>query len=307
MRSLLLLVVFGASCLGAAVLAGCGGAGAPAGPASVAPQAWGVGKIVYSSNRSGRQNLYVMNANGTNRKRLTSTATADDWCPRWSPDGSKILFVSNRTGNEEIFVIKADGTGPVNLTKSPSNDHAPAWRPNGKMIAFAREPVSGGHPDIFVMNADGSGQTSLAVNGAKDDDPSWSPTGLMLAFYSERVVGADTGDDVWKMRADGTQLTKLTGAGSEHYPAWSPNGQRIAYMSATSQTAWNAWTMKPDGSGKLRVKVNAGMARWSPDSNQLVYVKMIGGHFQIYAMNANGSGETRLTNDLYNDMYPDWH
>jgi Tol biopolymer transport system component len=78
-------------------------------------------------------------------------------------------------GNAEIFVMDADGGNPVNLTNNPARDTAPAWSPDGRRIAFARDF------DIYVMDADGSNVVKLPTYGGAIG-PTWSPDGSSIAF-----------------------------------------------------------------------------------------------------------------------------
>ena len=86
-------------------------------------------KIAFISNRDGNQEVYVMNADGSEQTRLTTTTAAREWNnPTWSPDGKQIMFDSNRDGNFEIYVMNADGSGQMNITNSPASiDIAPDW------------------------------------------------------------------------------------------------------------------------------------------------------------------------------------
>lgn len=72
--------------------------------------------------------IYVMDADGTNQRRLTDHP-AEDWRPAWSPDGTKIAFRAFRDGSWEIYVMDADGTNQRNLTDYPAWDGMPAWSP----------------------------------------------------------------------------------------------------------------------------------------------------------------------------------
>jgi TolB protein len=85
-------------------------------------------------NEPGVNNLYLMNADGSNVTRLTSGSEID-YTPAWSPDGTKIAYRSHQDGAGEIYVINADGSNPVNLTNDLAEDWAPAV-PDGSLIAF---------------------------------------------------------------------------------------------------------------------------------------------------------------------------
>ena len=114
------------------------------------------GPCCYSSH----SDIYVMNADGSGRRKLTHNARYNAE-PAWSPDGRKIAFRSTRNGNRDIYVMNADGSGKRNLTRNPANDGNPSWSPDGRRIAFVSNR-DGRRLEAHVMNADGSGQRSLA-------------------------------------------------------------------------------------------------------------------------------------------------
>jgi Tol biopolymer transport system component len=146
-------------------------------------------KIAFASDRAElnpftcgstcNQDIYVMNADGTNVTRLTTAPRIDDY-PNWSPDGTKLAFRTTRLfdtapGNDEVYAINANGTGETNLTNNASSDNSPAWSPDGEKIAFASQRDGGNH-QIYAMNADGTNPTRLTTNGAASDSaPDWQP------------------------------------------------------------------------------------------------------------------------------------
>ena len=87
--------------------------------------------LAFTTDREGNDQIYVVDAAGTDVLNLSNNAANDDW-PSWSPDGSKIAFHSDRDGNFEVYVMNADGTGPVNLTNNQAwDDLDPRWSPDG--------------------------------------------------------------------------------------------------------------------------------------------------------------------------------
>ena len=126
--------------------------------------------IVFTSERDGNREIYIMNSDGSSQTRLTHN-DSPDYTPSWSPDGMKIVFVSERDGNAEIYVMGADGGGVSRHTINGAADESPVWSPDGKQIAFVSYIY--GTSEIFVMDAAGRNQTRLTNNNANDTDPAW--------------------------------------------------------------------------------------------------------------------------------------
>jgi Tol biopolymer transport system component len=166
--------------------------------------------------------IYVMNANGSFPRPLTTTVGFDG-DPAWSPDGRKIAFESTRSGNSDIWVMNADGTRPVRLTRSPAFDGDPAWSPGGSRIAFTSN--RDGNQEIYLMNPDGSGLLNVTNSRGNDFDPTWAPSGEYVAFVSDR----DGNLDLYETN-DRFLLKRLTNdPGFDAFPAWSPDNRWIAF------------------------------------------------------------------------------
>src|SRR5690606_5163464 len=85
-------------------------------------------KIVFDTNRHGSYEIYVMDADGGNQKRLTVNPGTDAGAV-FSPNGSKIVFISARSGNEDIYSMNVDGANVVQLTHDSAKDWDPNWQP----------------------------------------------------------------------------------------------------------------------------------------------------------------------------------
>jgi TolB protein len=143
--------------------------------------------IAFTNGANGAQDVYVIDADGTDLRRLT-TADGNDANPAFSPKGDLIAFESNRDStlgmsSPEIYVMNADGTGDVRrLTTFPAERtpttvvvSKPTWSPSGDQIAFHRR-VGGGHLEVYTMNADGanvSQQITFTPSGGFSGFPSW--------------------------------------------------------------------------------------------------------------------------------------
>ena len=188
----------------------------------------------------------------------------------------KIAFVyGGGAGATNIAVINEDGTGQVILSNG-NDDRDPSWSPDGSQIVFSGTRFGG--VNIIRMNADGTGQIPLtdSLNPISNSQPAWSPDGTKIAFVSSRAGSRRA--EIWVMNADGTNPVRLTenvelGSdlngpfyGLDLSPAWSPDGTKIAFSSQRNGSA-------------------------NPE---------------IYVMNANGSNQTRLTNNTAVDNDPFW-
>jgi Tol biopolymer transport system component len=164
-------------------------------------------RIAFISNRAGTNDLYVMNADGSNQRRLTRNAASESR-PIWSPDGRTITF-TRRAGehwsyDDDIYVIKADATRVRNLTHNPDDDYDPVWAADGKKIFFSTQ--RDGEDEIYVMNADGTRPRNLTRNRASDDAPALSPDGKQIAFVSARGGRPE----LFVMNVDGSDQRRLT-------------------------------------------------------------------------------------------------
>ena len=277
-----------------------GAESAPAAKVSATPSGDN-SRIVFATDRHGpdpvgdhgNPEIYIMNADGSDQRRLTNDKAADN-TPILSPDGSKIAFVSQRGGGFDIFVMNADGTNQRRLTdftKLGIGAVNPSWSPDGKRVLF-RSRVK--RLDIYVINLDGTGLVKLTDEPRGVVMPAWSPDGRKVAFGSLRHGEPE----IYTMNADGSGHTRLTfNTSRDNRPSWSPDSRRIAFQS-DRDGEMEIYVMNADGTEQTRLTRNPtedAYPSWSPDGKHIAFHRRVLGHGTIFTMNADGSDVKRLT------------
>jgi TolB protein len=256
-----------------------------------------------------------------------------------------IVFVSTRDNPvgtllnaSEIYLMDPDGTNVRRLTDNQDGDTLPAISPDGRRIVFdsnrVRSPEHPANtPHLFVMNVDGSAQTPLTWGSSA----SWSPDGKRIAFHASASgkaaatraePGAPTFDsDIFIADVDGLLAHRGAARNLTHSPStmdddadWSPDGKRIVYTSrapatrsanAINDPSAEIFLINADGSGSpVRLTANDEEERapaWSPDGKRILYVARKGGpDFELCVMNADGTGQTQLTDNAVGDLTSSW-
>ncbi|MFC1561009.1 SUMF1/EgtB/PvdO family nonheme iron enzyme [Candidatus Latescibacterota bacterium] len=217
------------------------------------------GKIAFTSDRDGNDEIYVMNPDGSDQRNITNNP-ASDGAPSWSPDGSQIAFASNRDGVGDIYVMNADGSNQKRLTNNPANDYNPTWSPDSSQIAFHSH--RDGNGEIYVMNTDGFNQINVSNNPADDFVPSWSPDCSQIAFHSQR----DSNAEIYIMNADSSNQRNVSNNSADDFvPSWSPDGSQIVFQSNRNGN-FEIYVMNADGSNQINVTNNPaldGTPSWS--------------------------------------------
>jgi Tol biopolymer transport system component/tRNA A-37 threonylcarbamoyl transferase component Bud32 len=191
-------------------------------------------RLVFSSDRGGNQDLWMMPLEGAEMQQVT-TDPAPDWAPDVSPDGKAIVFYSARSGNRDIWLMPIGG-GPLRqLTKDVESDVGPVWSPDGQQVAF----TSGrrGNLDIWVIPTEGGEAKAVTMDTGEDAWASWSSDGNWLVFRSDRTGSSC----LWRAPAGGGRPELLTEVGVS-YPRWSPDGRKVYFIGA-GESAGNLWEL----------------------------------------------------------------
>jgi len=254
--------------------------------------------IVFVSNRDGNKEIYAMDFDGRNARRLTSHRALTI-----SPDGGggRIAYTSYVRLFPHIWTMKPDGTDKREVSTGVELNASPSLSSDGTQIAFAGS--ARGNTDIYVINAGGGGLRRLTDTRALEASPAWSPTGRQILYTSDQSGTPQ----IYVVDAEGTGARRVSYAGNwNDEGAWSPDGSRIAFA-CRNEGDFNICVMD-FASGQtvqLTSEGSNGHPSWSPDGEKIVYSSRRGGTTQIYTMDANGSSK-RLLSEGGSNFQPVW-
>jgi dipeptidyl aminopeptidase/acylaminoacyl peptidase len=135
-------------------------------------------RIAFSSNRAGSYDLYVMDADGRNVRRITSGAGSEG-DPAWTPDGSRILYTAAPpAGQPQVMSIRPDGGDPRPIAASTGGNRGPDVSPDGRRVAFVS--TRDGNPEIYEVGIDGGEARRLTKTGDRENSPRYLPNGDLI-------------------------------------------------------------------------------------------------------------------------------
>lgn len=158
-------------------------------------------KIAFESDRSGTEEIWVSNQDGSDAMQLTHFDKGWSGSPRFSPDGQLISFDRQESLKWAIYVIKAQGGTPVRISTNSANNARPSWSPDGRWIYFMSDRT--GRFEVWKMPSTGRQELQVTKNGV--GDALEAPDGS--AIYYMRHEGSAA--SLWKCSNDGTQESRI--------------------------------------------------------------------------------------------------
>jgi Tol biopolymer transport system component len=235
-----------------------------------------------------------------------------------------IVYMSVRAGDGGLYMLSGVTSMVIKGARSNGHDCGPAMRPpatprdrtRGSLLAFesnrVTDPYSPTNFEIYVVNLRTNKLKRLTNHGGLDGFPTWSPDGRRIAFSRDDVpLWFSPTTSLWVMQADGSRQRQLTQAapGTSHlFPAWSPDGTKIAFTLTTPATS-AIYTVDADGRNLRMLADDAEYPAWSPDGKWIVFDSdrdQAPYETDIYVMRSDGSHLQRVAVRAGSDVMPSW-
>jgi Tol biopolymer transport system component len=250
-------------------------------------------KIVFVSNKSGNEDVWSMNLDGSELTQLTDDPGRDQY-PAISPDGKKIAYSADIGGTWQIVVMNWDGSNKQQITSGSNRHGFPAWSFDGKYIFI--EIYMDENWEIFVMDSDGKNLKRLTNNPGVED---WHPCAHPYEYKVIYESGRTDSEEIWEIDINGKNERRISKPGMRYrVPKVTPDGKKILFMGYDENDRPQAFLMDYNGENVVQLTsldASAGLPSISPD-NKLITFSSAGGAAEIFIMNADGSSQTQLTN-----------
>jgi len=260
-------------------------------------------QIAFVSTRTGHKEIWVMDYDGANQRQLTHLGSIS-LTPRWSPDAARIAFTCYSPG-PQICMYSLDANKVVTFPRFHGTNSAPCWSPDGSQIIFSSSMA--GNPELYEIDSNGGRPKRLTYSNGASTSPAWNPkTGQTVAFVSDR-----TGiPKLYLMSADGTNVVPLDVPDKGYLidPAWSPNGQILAFSWRRPDGNYDIYLMDMGSRDLLQITRDTGRNErpsWAPDGRHIVFQSNRSGTWQIWSMLADGTQARQLTSSGQNES-PNW-
>ncbi len=239
--------------------------------------------IIFESNRDGHWQIYIMDIDGKNQRRLIRSAY-NDRRPTWNPYGNMIMFESDRNGISDLFTYDLD-TDVLKKVPIPlkGNKSFAQFAPNGKELIFDYK-VGDNNFNIYMISLSGKRLKTIVNNAYANMYPRFSPTGDAILYFSRKHTKGED-DEIYVRNMYNRDEARLTRWPTHNFCAsFSNSGSKIAYVTSMEDGKPEIYIMNKDGKGQRRITFNDEtdtLPNWSPQDFNLLITATRGGSYQI--------------------------
>jgi TolB protein len=229
-------------------------------------------RIVFVSDRSGRRQIYLCNADGGEVNQVTHDRHGAV-SPTLSPDSSLVAFTGYSSGFPVVNLLDLHAGWERGVTDTPGTSFGAAFSPDGTHLAVVMSFI--GNPEIFVSDLNTNTASCISDSIGAPASPSWHPEGKQIVFSNDDGNGPKLNIiEVPQKEGDPSRLFRWrTGYHFCTDPEWSPDGRQIAFTTRKSGEWAVAIKPYPNGSSRIIQGGGAQHPSWSPNGQFITYVQ----------------------------------
>ena len=261
-------------------------------------------RICFVSTRDEIEQIYYVQYDGTGTTGVDITGYSNI-DPAYNPTSNNIVFSSNRTGSYDLYTIDDNGSNLTRVTQTGRDTTEASWLSDTSIVFVSRSNAT---KNIYTINSDGTSQSRITYSAEDDSSPQANPAETRIIYDTTR----NKYKVVMSCLSTGIPITRLTENSPESFcPSFDSTGEFLAFCSDRGDGNINIYKTGSDlniGTATA-VTSNTGVSwqpTWSPDSLTIAFSTNKDGNYQIYKVNADGTSQTRLINDLFDCTFPSW-
>ena len=259
-------------------------------------------RIAFVSNVTGSKEIYVMDYDGENLRRVTRENAIAIY-PDWFPGAEDLIYTVIRDSRHETRRVHIATGTTSRVTAFPGLNAFTAPSPSGKEVVMALS--RDGNTEIYRLRADGSEPRRLTFGRNTESSPCWSPDGRRIAYVSDRSGAPQT----YTMSATGGSPQRLTYQGRYNTsPDWSPKGDMVTFT-AKIDGVFQICTVDVESKEIVRLTAGPGDKEdpsWAKDGRHIVYSVTLEGESDLYMLDIYELEPVRLTSGAGDYLSPSW-
>lgn len=233
--------------------------------------------------------------------RAVTSGAVDQLLEDVSPDGRRVLYTSEPGGSDDLFAVPVDGGEAEAVVAGPVEENGGRWSPDGSRIAHFSS--RGGVPTLLVTPV-GGGEAVAPTSVPLGGQIFWSPDGARIAFVD---AGARA---LHVVPSGGGEADRITETNEVWAWGWSPDGSSFLYSAPGADGRRPLYRIPAEGGEPVLltpdISSEARTGAWSPDGSRIAYATHTGEGFDLFVMDADGSGHRQLTTATGWDVDPLW-
>tara|TARA_S200000501_G_C20732772_1_gene703595 strand:- start:66 stop:1067 length:1002 start_codon:yes stop_codon:yes gene_type:complete len=264
-------------------------------------------KIIFISDKDGNPEIYSMEKNGSDPKRLTNSSRSEN-NPKLSLNGKYLSFLVDKNSIKELYILEMEENGKqVQISEKGLNVEDFFWSPDSQKITYKAKDGDQVH-DIYLYDVVKDITNKVTNNISIEKLGNWSPDGEWIVYSV--IKGDEDKVGIFKKNPSGVDEVRLTENFEDHNPLWSPDGKRIAFLSTRGSDDIDIYTLNIENNEEKNITASQGNDfdfSWDPDGKRITFVSEREDNPEIFVIDVTLKQDPiRLTDNDSLEYSPIW-